>query len=284
MNAVCRRKYFNSDRVIKITSFLIMAVFTLIMLVPVVFMVLYSFFPTADVNTVMEGANIFKSASLEGYRDVFRQTPFLKMAYNSLWLSVVQTLLQLIMAFFTAYAITRWKYPKRDLIFKFIIATMIIPTVAVMIPNYIIINKMGLVGNKWGVVLPFIASGYAIFLMRQFFKSMPESIVEAAMIDGCSEFQILFKIYLPMMLPAIAALTIILFVGHWNDYQWPLMVLSKPESMTLPLALVRFENEGIIEWMPTAAACVMTMLLPLILFLITQKAFVETFADSAVKG
>ena len=284
MNAVCRKKYFNSDRVIKITSFLIMAVFTLIMLVPVVFMVLYSFFPTADVNTVMEGANIFKSASLEGYRDVFRQTPFLKMAYNSLWLSVVQTLLQLIMAFFTAYAITRWKYPKRDLIFKFIIATMIIPPVAVMIPNYIIINKMGLVGNKWGVVLPFIASGYAIFLMRQFFKSMPESIVEAAMIDGCSEFQILFKIYLPMMLPAIAALTIILFVGHWNDYQWPLMVLSNPESMTLPLALVRFENEGIIEWMPTAAACVMTMLLPLILFLITQKAFVETFADSAVKG
>ena len=87
-----------------------------------------------------------------------------------------------------------------------------------------------------------------------------------------------------MMLPAIAALTIILFVGHWNDYQWPLMVLSNPESMTLPLALVRFENEGIIEWMPTAAACVMTMLLPLILFLITQKAFVETFADSAVKG
>lgn len=161
---------------------------------------------------------------------------------------------------------------------------MIIPTVAVMIPDYIIINHMNLVGSKWGVVLPFIASGYAIFLMNQFFRTVPRSLVEAAMLDGCSELGILRHVYLPLTGSAIAALTIILFVGHWNDYQWPMMVLTETDDMTLPLALLHFKNEGLIEWMPTAAACVMTMILPLILFLCVQKAFVETFADSAVKG
>ena len=284
MKMLSHKKRFNDEQAIKLFSVIFMVLFTLAMFVPIVFMILYSFFPAAEVNSMSGISSLFGSASLEGYKDVFRQTPFLKVAYNSLWLSVVQTVLQLVVAFLTAYAITRWNYPKGDLIFKFIIATMIIPTVAVMIPNYIMVNRLGLIGNRWGVVIPFIASGYAIFLMRQFFKSMPKSIVEAAMIDGCNEFQILFRIYLPMMLPAIAALTIILFVGHWNDYQWPLMIISDPEAMTLPLALVRFENEGIIEWMPTAAACVMTMILPSVLFLCTQKAFVETFADSAVKG
>lgn len=254
-----------------------------LVLLPIVLMVLYSLAPSGVVSA-LDLPGILSSMSLDGYRQVFEQIPFLKMGMNSLWIACAETGLQLLIAFFTAYALNRWDYPFKKIIYRFIVATMIIPTVAVMIPNYIIINNMDLVGNKWGVVLPFIASGYAIFLMNQFFKTVPRSLVEAAMLDGCSELQILYHIYLPMTVSAIAALIIILFVGHWNDYQWPLMVLTDTESMTLPLALVRFRNEGLIEWMPTAAACVMTMILPMGLFLCVQKAFVETFADSAVKG
>lgn len=261
--------------------FIIMLI--IIVLLPIVLMVLYSVAPSGAVSA-MNISEIISSLSLDGYKAVFRQIPFFKMGMNSLWIACVETGLQLLIAFFTAYAINRWDYPFKKIIYRFIVATMIIPTVALMIPDYIIINNFNMVGNKWGVILPFIASGYAMFLMNQFFKKVPKSLVEAAMIDGSSEVGILCHIYLPLTLPAIAALVIIQFVGHWNDYQWPLMVLSDTDSMTLPLALVRFRNEGIIEWMPTAAACVMTMILPLILFLCVQKAFVETFADSAVKG
>lgn len=278
-----KRKKLRQKKLFCFVSNAWMIMLIMIVLLPIFLLILYSLAPSGQVSA-LKLSEIISSISLEGYRDVFRQTPFLKMGMNSLWISCVETGLQLFVAFLTAYAISRWEYPFKKLIYRFIVATMIIPTVAVMIPNYVIINNLGLVGNKWGVVLPFVASGYAMFLMNQFFKGVPKSLVEAAMLDGCTELRILFHIYLPMTLPAIAALVIILFVGHWNDYQWPLMVLNDPDSLTLPLALVRFKNEGIIEWMPTAAACVMTMIVPLILFLCTQRAFVETFADSAVKG
>lgn len=284
LNILRRKNPMDNSLALKILSFTIVIFALVIVLLPIIFLFLYSILPSGKIGAFTGFGDLFSHATLEGYTTVFEQTPFLKMGMNSLWLSVVQTVLQLIVAFFTAYAITRWHYPKRDLIFNFIIATMIIPTVAVMIPNYIMINNMGLVNDRWGVVLPFVASGYAIFLMRQFFRSIPKSLVEAAMIDGCSELTILARIYLPLTLPAISALAIILFVTNWNDYQWPLMVLNDVESMTLPLALVRFRNEGIIEWMPTAAACVMTMIVPLLLYLSAQRSFVETFADSAVKG
>lgn len=280
---VGKRRKANGKRLVCVLSNIFVITLIAIVLLPVVLMVLYSLAPSGTVSA-LDFSGILSSLSLDGYKQVFQQIPFLKMGMNSLWIACVETGLQLLIAFLTAYAINRWDYPFKKIIYRFVVATMIIPTVAVMIPNYIIINNMNLVGNKWGVVLPFIASGYAIFLMNQFFKNVPKSLVEAAMLDGCTEAGILYHIYLPMTLPAIAALVIILFVGHWNDYQWPLMVLTDTESMTLPLALVRFRNEGLIEWMPTAAACVMTMILPLILFLCVQKAFVETFADSAVKG
>ncbi len=267
-----------------IMSYTLMVIICAAILLPFMLLILYSLMPSGAIPGINSLSYILDKISFQGYIDVFEQTPFMLMAFNSLWIAIVQTLLQLTLAFITAYAITRWNYPGSKYILNFVIASMIIPSVATMVPNYITINNLKLLNTYQGLIIPFIASGYAIFLMRQFFRQVPISLLEAAEIDNCNELRILWHIYLPMTAPAIAALGIILFVGHWNDYQWPLLILTDVKLMTLPLALVRFRNEGVIDWMPTAAACIMAIMPALILYIVTQKQFVETFASSATKG
>jgi len=262
----------------------LMILCSFVILLPFFLLALYSILPSGYVANLGGIAGLLKHATLEGYQDVFRMTPFVQMAVNSLWLATVQTIIQIVVAFLAAYAISRWDYPGRQYILNFVIATMLIPAISLMIPNYLTISRMKLVNNFGGVILPNIASGYAIFLMRQFFRTVPRSLVEAASLDNCNEFRILWNVYMPLTAPAIAALGIIRFVALWNDFEWPLLILTKDRLMTLPLALVRFKNEGMIDWMPTAAACLMTILPVFILYLLTQKQFVETFSASATKG
>lgn len=225
-----------------------------------------------------------QSLSLDGYIQVFQKSPYLVWMGNSLFIATVQTALQVVIGFLAAYAFVRFPFPGRSALFYFVLATMVIPAQALMIPTFVTINFFQMINTWAGVIVPFLASGYAIFMLRQFFLAVPAALVESARVDGCDEAGILWHIYLPVSLPSVAALAIILFVGHWNEYYWPLLVLTDELTMTLPIALVRFRNEGIIEWMPTLAAATMATLPVVGLYLVTQKSFVEGFAASAVKG
>jgi ABC-type glycerol-3-phosphate transport system permease component len=191
--------------------------------------------------------------------------------------------LQLFIAFITAYALTHWDYPGKDYIFGFVIIVMIIPSVALMIPNYMTVSNFGMVKKFSGVIVPGIANAYGIFLMRQFFRKVPKSLIEACRIDGGNELQILWHIYLPICLPAVTTLFIILLVANWNDYQWPYLILQDLNMLTLPLALVQYRNEGIIDWMPTAAACLITIIPVMLLYMFMQRQIVDTFASIATK-
>jgi ABC-type glycerol-3-phosphate transport system permease component len=260
-----------------------MTVIALLVIVPVVWMLLYSLIPQAALATG-SFPKMLSLATLKGYAEVFKSTPYLLMAGNSLFLALFRTVAQLAIAFLAAYALSRFKFPGQRLIFYIVLASMIIPSAAIMVPLFIIINQFGWVNHYLGIIVPFLASGYAIFFLRQFFLTVPVGLVEAATIDGCNEFTILSRIYLPVTLPSIFALGVILFVGHWNEYQWPLLVLNDLRKLTLPLAIVRFRNEGLIEWMPTAACCVMATAPVMILYSFAQRSFVETFANTAIKG
>ncbi|MBN2508787.1 MAG: carbohydrate ABC transporter permease [Spirochaetales bacterium] len=253
-----------------------------VLILPFLWMFAFSFGHETDIK----GGALLPSGgfSAQGYAQVFRQTPFLQWGNNSLLLALFMTAGNLVLGFFAAYSFSRFKFRGKDQLFYFVLATMIIPAQAIMIPTFITVNYFRLINTYAGVVLPFLASGYAIFFLRQFFYTIPPALVEAAMIDGATETQILTKIYFPLSLPVMAALGIIQFVHHWNTYYWPLLVLSSENLLTLPVALVRFKNEGIIEWVPTLAASVMATVPVMLLYLFTQKAFVEGFAQSGIKG
>ena len=267
----------------RILGNVLLLLLVVVTLLPIVLAVLYSFIPSETVLNIRSIDDVTENVTMQGFRDVFRLTPFLRIMGNSVFVSLVSTVLQLAVSFITAYALTHWDYPGRDIVFGFIIIVMIIPSVALFIPNYLIVSNLGMVNKFSGVIVPWIANAYGIFLMRQFFSMVPKSLIEACRIDGGNELRILVHVYLPICMPAIAALFIILFVANWNDYQWPMLILQKPEMMTLPRALVQFRFEGVVEWMPTAAACLMTMVPVLLAYLLMQKQIVETFASSAMK-
>lgn len=259
-----------------------LAVITLVILLPIFWMIFFSLGNRGDA----EGLRAFLPASfgLEGYIQVFKSTPYFIWLLNSVIIAVTQTGLQLIIGFFAAYAFVRFRFPGRTILFYFVLATMVIPAQALMIPMFVTINFFHLINTWAGVVVPFLASGYAIFLLRQMFREVPSSLVDSALVDGCGEWGILAHVYLPVSLPSIGALSIILFVGHWNEYYWPLLVLVDELSMTLPIALIRFRNEGLIEWMPTLAAATMASLPVVILYLATQRSFIDGFSAGGIKG
>ncbi|MGG3626322.1 carbohydrate ABC transporter permease [Bacillus gobiensis] len=223
------------------------------------------------------------SISWSGFQQVFADTPILTWALNSAFIAVTQTFLQVVIAFFAAYTFVRFDFPGRTAIFYFVIATMIIPQQALMIPTFVTINMMNWVNSFFGVIVPHMASGYAIFLLRQFMVGIPKELAEAAAVDGCGPLRILWHIYLPATIPALSALSIILFVSHWNDFYWPLLVLVDENKLTLPVALVKFQNEGIIDMVPTMAVATLSTLPILVLYFLAQKKFIEGFTHSGIK-
>ena len=268
---------------IKILSHFLLGFSAIVIFLPIVLAILYSSIPSEIIPNIRSFKDVTDNITLQGYFDVFRLLPFLRIAGNSVFVSLTSTMLQLVVSFITAYALTHWDFPGRDPIFGFIIIVMIIPSVALFIPNYLTVSNLGMINTFRGVIIPGIANAYGIFLMRQFFRKVPKSLIEACRIDGGNELRILWHIYLPICLPAVTALFIILLVANWNDYQWPMLILQKPEMMTLPRALVQFRFEGVVEWMPTAAACIMTIIPVLVIYIFMQKQIVDTFASSATK-
>jgi len=259
-----------------------LALLACLVLYPLLWMALFSFG-----NPGISGgaaALLPGSLALGGYRAVFETTPFFLWLRNSFAVASIQTALQVLVGYLAAYAFARFPFPGRSALFYFVLATMVIPAQALMIPMFVTINSLKMINTWAGVIVPFIASGYAIFMLRQFLREVPQALVDSAKVDGCDEGGILWHIYLPLSIPPVAALAVILFVNHWNEYYWPLLVLNEEASMTLPIALVRFKNEGIIEWMPTLAAATLATAPVVAIFLATQKSFVEGFAASGIKG
>lgn len=222
--------------------------------------------------------------SLAGYRQVLAQTPFLQWTLNTLWVAGWLTLGQVTIGFLAAYAFARLKFRGRDTLFFFFLATMMIPHQAIMVPSYVLISLLDWVNTYKGVIIPHLASGYAIFMLRQFLMNVPKELDDAARTDGAGTLRMIWHVYLPLAAPALAALAAILFVTNWNEYYWPLMVLTDRARSTLPVALVYFRDESGIDWVPTMSAAVMATIPTLLLFFVAQRRFIEGFADSGIKG
>ena len=182
------------------------------------------------------------------------------------------------------YGFARLKFAGRSIGFLMILATIMIPTQLLMIPTYILFSKLGLLDGLGAAIVPWLATAFGIFLMRQFFLSLPAELEEAGQIDGCNRWQVFFRIVLPLARPAIATLAIFTLLGSWNDLVWPLIAINNDQAFTLQLGIANFQSTRRTQWDLLMAGNVIATLPLILFFLVAQRQFIATMTFSGLKG
>ncbi|MEC0228497.1 carbohydrate ABC transporter permease [Paenibacillus alba] len=218
------------------------------------------------------------------YTKVWTQLPFFTYYLNTIKIALLTTLLQIITCSTAAYAFAKVKFPERDKLFFLYVATMMVPYQVMMIPQFMLMKKLGLMDSHWALILLGAFSPFGVFLFRQFFMSIPEELSEAARIDGLGEFGIYSRIILPLIRPAIASLTIFTFMHAWNDFLGPLIYLNSDRLFTLQLGMQHFQSEHATEYGPLMAAAVCAIVPTILIYFMAQDHFVEGISAGAVKG
>lgn len=261
-----------------------MAACAFLMLYPLLFMFTTSF---KSMNQIFASTlNPFSwPPTMANYDVVLEKFPFYQYLGNTLFISSIVTLGKLLTSLLAAFAFLYYDFRGKEKLFNAMLLTFFIPTTIIVMPNYLLMSKLGLLNNPWGVILPELADGMGIFLLRQTMRGIPKALLEASVLEGCTPFQILRKIILPLVKPSIFATSIFFFINSWNEYFWPLLILADRSNYTLPLALQMFISaEGGSEWGIAMAVAMFTTLPPLILYLLTQKFILSTFMQSGMKG
>lgn len=225
-----------------------------------------------------------KEPSLVAYSKVFGKFHFFRTIGNSLLISVSYTLITLLSASMAAFAFAKMRFPFGNGIFKVYLATMMIPTQVTMIPLFVIMNKMGLINTYSSVILPSIFRPFAIFLLVQQMKTIPNGFIEAARIDGANLFQIYRKVLLPLCAPALATLAVTTFMESWNDYLWPLLMLTDSAKTTLPIALSTLNGQYATEYNVLMAGSLISMIPIIITYICAQKYFKNGLMDGGIKA
>ncbi|MBQ7127007.1 carbohydrate ABC transporter permease [bacterium] len=228
--------------------------------------------------------------TLKNYIGVWHQIDFMRYFYNSMIVAGLTVFLNLILSSLAGYPLARMDFKGKKIIFFSILATIMIPFQAIMLPVYIIILKLNLIDsvNNYlgylGLVMPFAVSAFGIFLMRQAFLKIPREMDEAAIIDGCNSFQLFFKILLPMIKPTLAVLAVFTFIGSWGEFLWPSIVLTKESMYTLPVGINNLQGLFSANWRYIAAGSVISTIPIIIFFLAMQRYFISGENDGAIKG
>lgn len=217
------------------------------------------------------------------YIEIFKVVPYGRWFLNSVIITVVQTLLYLFIASLAGFTFARLRFPGRDLIFTLYLATLMVPGEVTLIPKFILMKKLGLIDTFAAVILPGVFNAYGVFLLRQFFMTLPESLEEAAIIDGASYFRIYWNIILPLAGPALATLAIFSFRGAWNDFMWPLIVINSEEMKPLSVGLASFHGLYETNWPHLMAASTLALIPIILVFVAAQKYFVRGIALTGLK-
>ncbi|MDT2660531.1 carbohydrate ABC transporter permease [Enterococcus hulanensis] len=272
-----------SNKMKKILLFVVLTILALITLVPFFWMLSSSVKANNDVYTVPIQW-IPKEFHWDNYSAIWERIPLATFFKNTAFLSVIITLIQLFTSSFAAYGFSKMHFKGRDILFLAYIGTIAVPWQSYMIPQFIMIRKVGLTDSLWSLVLLQAFNAFGVFLLKQYYSSIPDSLCESARIDGLSEWGIYRRIILPLTKPAIASLTIITFVNTWNDYMGPFIYLTSTENKTIQLGLKMFVGLYDAEYALIMAASVVSVLPVAVVFLSMQKYFVEGIATSGMKG
>ena len=220
----------------------------------------------------------------DNYLQAWTSVPFASFFANSVLVAVCVTLSQLITCSFAAYAFARMRFKGRDALFIAYLSTMMVPTQVTMIPLFALMVKLHWIDSYFALIVPFLASAYGCFLLRQFFLTIPRELEDAATVDGCGHWSIFARIILPLSKPALSAFGVIAFLGSWNSFIWPLIVINRPSMKTLPIGLQSLQGYyGDGNWAVLMAGAVVAALPMLIIFLIAQKQFIEGITLTGLK-
>jgi lactose/L-arabinose transport system permease protein len=252
-------------------------------LAPLWLMLVFSTLPEHEIFRVPTPL-LPRGGFFENLASLQADTNFFRALANSLLVSLLYTLGGLLLSALAGYALAVYRFRLQGLVFSLIVATLTIPYFVVLIPQYILVaRELKLTNTYWGVVLPFLANALGVFYMRQVFLSLPSSLLDAGRVDGASEGRIFFQIALPTVTPSLAALALILFLNAWNDYLWPLLVLSQKEMYTAPVALGTLIGLTRVSWGGIIVGSVLMTAPFLVLFLLLQRYFVAGITAGAVK-
>ncbi|MBQ9762928.1 MAG: carbohydrate ABC transporter permease [Phascolarctobacterium sp.] len=263
-------------------GFLLVAIF--LTLWPIVFMISTSF---KDLSQVFESTlnPLPWPITFDNYTTVLGNFPLFTYIWNTFLIAAIVTVSKTLTSILSAFAFVYYDFKYKESLFNGMLLTFFIPITVLVMPNYLMMSKLGLLNTPWGVALPCLVDGMGVFLMRQTMRCVPKALLEAAILDGAKPRQVLTKVILPLIKPALLANSILFFINSWNEYFWPLLILQDKDSYTLPLALQMFISaEGGSEWGIAMAVATLTSLPPLILYGFCQKFIINTFMSSGVKG
>ncbi|MDQ3614704.1 MAG: carbohydrate ABC transporter permease, partial [Chloroflexota bacterium] len=241
------------------------------MVFPFVWMVASSLKDASDIYSL---SLIPPDPTLGNYREVLNETPFARWFFNSLVVALITTASVAFFDSLVGYVLAKFRFPGRTVIFLLMLSTLMVPTEMLVIPWFVMSINLGWTDSYWGIMFPGVISAFGIFLMRQFFMGVPNDLIDAARIDGFSEFRIFWKIALPLVKPALAALCIFTFLGNWNAYIWPLIVVRSEEMRTLPVGIAFFSSEAGSAFHLIMAAAAMATIPVIIVFVIFQRQII----------
>lgn len=273
----------------RVLTYACLTVFSVLMTIPWLWTLSTSFKRSRDVFAPGTGL-VPDPASTKAYERIFTDQPFFRYFLNSVIVAVVVVILNVVFDSLAAYAFAKLPFPGRSFLFGLLMVTMMIPMQVNLIPLY----RMMVWLHDWvpflgldtlsGIIAPGAVQVFGIFLMRQFFASIPDSILEAARLDGASEFQILRRIVLPLAAPGIATLTVFTFLGAWNDFLWPLLVSNSESTRTLPVGLALLARKNTVDWPGTMAGAVVTAVPMIVIFIVAQRKFIDGLTAGSTKG
>lgn len=219
----------------------------------------------------------------QNFTTIWSRYPIMSWVLNSTFIAVVAVVLTVSANLLCGYVFAKFRFWGRDVLFFAILGALMIPIQVILVPEFLVVSWMGLLNSPWGVILPRAAEAFGVFMVRQFMVSIPDDLIEAARLDGASEFRIFRRIVLPLSKPIIAVLVIFTFMWRWNDFAWPLVVLTDQTMFTLPLGLNLVRGEANPDWGGVMALALLALLPMLLIFLIFQRYLVQGIASTGLK-
>jgi multiple sugar transport system permease protein len=252
-------------------------------LLPLLWMVSASLMPAGEANQFPPRL-LPSRVTFEHYGALFTRLNLARYLFNSAFLSLTVTAVALLFNSMAGYAFAKFRFRGRDPLFRVLLGALVIPAQVAMLPLFLLLRELGAINTYWGVIIPGMASIFGIFLIRQYALAIPDELLDAARMDGASEWRIYRSVVLPLCRPILVTLAIFTFMGVWNDFMWPLIVLTDDGMYTLPVALANLMGERVQDTELMMAGSVLTVLPVLILFLAMQRSYIEGLMAGSVKG
>jgi sn-glycerol 3-phosphate transport system permease protein len=267
-----------------VTGYVPIVLATLVVVLPLLWMILASFKSPSELLTQTPRV-LPDSFAPTNYVEAAETVPFGRLFFNSVLVTTIGAGIKVALAVLTAYALVFVRFPGKKIIFALVLATLMVPPQVSLLPNYVLITGLGGADTYWGIILPGLATGFGTFLLRQQFLTLPASILEAAEIDGASHWKRLTRIVVPISTPAIATVALVNIVFEWNEYLWPLVLVSDPNMMTLPVGLTLLQNSesGADGYGLVMAGTVLVIVPVLVVFTAFQRYIVSGLTQGAVK-